>query len=128
MELPGFRGCGSEDFVLQLHVERNAQFVGTGIHFGPILALSVLNSLFEVLFVCGYLSTALQAKKGFWFAVNASAGLRLIYHLYQGPWAVISILPIGLAFAIWFAQTRQLWPLVVAHALFDLLGLFFARQ
>ncbi len=56
-------------------------------------------------------------------AVNTSAGIRLSYHLYQGVAGVLSLVPTGLLFAIWFVRTRQLWPLIVAHAILDFVGL-----
>jgi membrane protease YdiL (CAAX protease family) len=56
-------------------------------------------------------------------AVNISAAIRLSYHLYQGAAGVLSIVPIGLLFGYWFVRTRQLWPLIVAHAILDLVGL-----
>ena len=39
-------------------------------------------------------------------AVNISAAIRLSYHLYQGVAGVLSVVPMGLLFAIWFARTR----------------------
>ena len=101
----------------------SASLVASGIGLGTILAVSILNPLFEELFLCGYLITVLKEARGFWFAVNISAGVRLVYHLYQGPLGVISILPLGLVFGYWYARTKQLWPLVVAHAAFDLVAL-----
>jgi hypothetical protein len=56
-------------------------------------------------------------------AINTSAGIRLSYHLYQGVAGVLNLVPTGLLFAIWFARTRQLWPLIVAHAILDFAGL-----
>ncbi len=101
----------------------SAPLVASGMGLGTVLAVSTLNPLFEELFVCGYLITVLKEARGFWFAVNVSAGVRLVYHLYQGPLAVVSILPLGLIFGYWYARTKQLWPLVVAHAAFDLVAL-----
>lgn len=57
-----------------------------------------------------------------WFAANVSAGGRLLYHLYQGPLAVVGILPSALLFGYWFARAGRLWPLVVAHAILDALA------
>ena len=34
-----------------------------------------------------------------------------------GRGAVVSILPVGLLFALWHAQTERLWPLLVAHGI-----------
>lgn len=56
-------------------------------------------------------------------AVTISVLIRASYHLYQGVPGLIGIVPMGLLFAIWFVRTRQLWPLIVAHALFDFVGL-----
>jgi len=56
-------------------------------------------------------------------AVNISAAIRLSYHLYQGAAGVLSVVPLGLLFGLWFARTRQLWPLIVAHAILDFVAL-----
>lgn len=56
-------------------------------------------------------------------AVAISVAIRVSYHLYQGIPGLVAIVPIGLLFGIWFARTRQLWPLIVAHAIFDFVGL-----
>lgn len=56
-------------------------------------------------------------------AVNISAAIRLSYHLYQGAAGVFAVVPLGLLFGFWFARTRQLWPLIVAHAILDFAGL-----
>ena len=56
-------------------------------------------------------------------AVNISAAIRLSYHLYQGVAGVLAVVPTGLLFGIWFVRTRQLWPLIVAHAVIDFVGL-----
>lgn len=56
-------------------------------------------------------------------AVNVSALIRLSYHLYQGVAGVLAVVPLGLLFGFWFARTRQLWPLIVAHAILDFVAL-----
>jgi uncharacterized protein len=56
-------------------------------------------------------------------AVNISAAIRLSYHLYQGVAGVLTVVPVGLLFGFWFARTRQLWPLIFAHAVLDFCGL-----
>jgi len=92
-----------------------------------IVGFSILNPFFEELFVAGYLITVVKDGRGFWPAVSASAALRLLYHLYQGPAAVVGILPLGLVFGYWYARTGRLWPLIVAHALFDAVALSATR-
>ena len=49
--------------------------------------------------------------------------VRLLYHLYQGPVGVVTIVPMGLLYGFVYARTRQLWPLIFAHVLIDIIGL-----
>lgn len=101
-------------------------FVAPAIGLGVILATSLVNPIFEELFVCGYLVARLAPRYGTWPAIHASTAIRLTYHLYQGPIAALSIVPVGLVFAYWFVQRKQLWPLIVAHAYFDFTALYVA--
>jgi membrane protease YdiL (CAAX protease family) len=89
-----------------------------------IIAISIVNPIFEECFLCGYLVTALKDRTGSWTAINISVGIRLICHLYQGIIGVIFIVPFGLIFTYWYARRGRLWPLIVAHALFDFFPLF----
>lgn len=84
---------------------------------------SVVSATFEELFVAGYVITALSATRGPWTAINVSTGLRVLYHLYQGPLGVLTIVPLGLLFGWLYVRTRQLWPLILAHVLLDVIGL-----
>jgi len=84
---------------------------------------SVVSATFEELFVAGYVITALSATRGPWTAINVSTGLRVLYHLYQGPLGVLTIVPLGLLFGWLYVRTRQLWPLILAYALLDVAGL-----
>ena len=93
------------------------------LSFLTIIVVSIVNPIFEELFVCGYVMTSLKKRTNIWVAINASILIRLLYHLYQGPIGVISIIPIGIIFAYWYARTGRLWPLIVAHSLLDLFGL-----
>jgi membrane protease YdiL (CAAX protease family) len=47
-------------------------------------------------------------------------GLWALLHLYQGVGPAVTIFCLGLVYAAYFQATRRLWPLVVAHCLFDL--------
>jgi membrane protease YdiL (CAAX protease family) len=87
-----------------------------------ILAICVINSIFEELFLCGYLITRLGDLRGMWFAIHTSVAIRLAYHLYQGSAGVPSIVAVGLIFGYWFARTRQLWPPIVAHGCLNLVA------
>lgn len=93
-----------------------------------VFAVSVVNGVFEELFVAGYAITALQQARGMWTAINVSTAIRVLYHLYQGPFAFLTIAPMGLLFGYVYARTRQLWPLIVAHVLIDIIGLLYGLR
>jgi len=93
---------------------------GSGL--GLVLILAVVNGGFEEVFVCAYLLSAWRGAPAQW-VILASALLRVSYHLYQGPTASLSIFPMGIAFAWYFATRRRVMPLIVAHAALDVLGL-----
>jgi len=88
-----------------------------------VFLTSTVNGIFEELFVAGYIITALAARRGVWTAINVSTVVRLLYHLYQGPIGVVTIVPMGLLYGYVYARTRQLWPLMLAHVLIDIVGL-----
>jgi membrane protease YdiL (CAAX protease family) len=88
-----------------------------------LITASVINPVFEEVFVCGYVITALKERFGTTTAINVSAGIRVGYHFYQGAIGVLGITPMALLFGYWFARTGRLWPLIVAHALQDFTGL-----
>jgi membrane protease YdiL (CAAX protease family) len=97
-----------------------------GGHIPPLTSVmvSVVNGAFEELFVTGYVMSALaRQQKSTWFCVNVSTALRLAYHLYQGPLAVLWVVPTGLIFTFWFARTKRLWPIIGAHILMDTVAL-----
>lgn len=86
-----------------------------------VIATCVINSIYEEVFVCAYVIAAMRGVRSPWFAIHASVALRLGYHLYQGIDGVINIIPMGMLFALWYARSGRLWPLVIAHALLNLL-------
>lgn len=87
----------------------------------PVLIVTmILNAFFEELICMGYFFNQFAAKQGPLFALLLTVLLRMSCHTYQGP---VHILGIGVLFSIyglWYWQTRNLWPLIVAHALLDL--------
>ena len=88
-----------------------------------IFLTSVVNGAYEELFVAGYVITVLTPVRGPWTAINVSTGIRLLYHLYQGPIGILAIVPLGILFGWVYVRTRALWPLIVAHVLLDIVGL-----
>ncbi len=91
-----------------------------------VFVASAVNGVYEELFVAGYIITALTPVRGPWTAINVSTGIRLLYHLYQGPIGILAIVPLGILYGWVYVRTRQLWPLVVAHIAIDAVGLAMA--
>lgn len=90
----------------------------------PVLVLAaVANSVAEELLVVGYLITRLrQLGWGENRALLASGLLRGSYHLYQGFGGGAGNMVMGLVFGRYWQRTGRLWPLVVAHALIDVVA------
>jgi membrane protease YdiL (CAAX protease family) len=88
----------------------------------PIVAMSIVNGIYEEVFLLGYLQRALE-KSGVVFAISASLLVRVAYHLYQGPSGVAYVLVFGLVLSAYFAWRRELWPAISAHIFADIVGL-----
>jgi len=86
-----------------------------------VAAVCLVNPLFEEALTVGYVTRHLRLE-GPVFVVATSTLFRLLAHIYQGPVAVVSILPLGIVFAVIYWRTRSLWPLVVAHVIADFIG------
>ena len=84
-----------------------------------IALLSIVNPVFEEVFVCAYVINALSARFGTTAALNISVAIRASYHLYQG----VAMLPwhcaYGLMQAHAYVRYGRLWPLLVSHAVLD---------
>jgi uncharacterized protein len=85
--------------------------------------LSIVNPVFEEVLVVGYAIPVVEQLSNVRGAIAFSTLFRLLYHLYQGPIAFASILPLGLIFASVYWRWRKLWPLIVAHAALDFIPL-----
>ena len=88
-----------------------------------ILAVSIVNPLFEELLVLGYVVQSLRGRFGLVVAVNASIAIRVAYHLYEGPLAVIPIVLFAVLVTATYVKLGRLWPAIVAHAVVDFVGL-----
>jgi membrane protease YdiL (CAAX protease family) len=87
-----------------------------------IILLSLVNPVFEEVLEAAYLIHVLK-RFGMWPAFLASGLLRGVLHIYQGTLGAIALFTFGIIFALVYCRWRQLWPLIVAHALDDFLGL-----
>ncbi len=90
----------------------------------PVLILSAIrHGIVEEVIVVGYLLDRL-GKLG-WsmpLAIFASSMLRGSYHLYQGFGPFIGNAVMGVVFALVYTRTRRVMPLVIAHALLDIVA------
>lgn len=89
-----------------------------------ILGLSGVNAIFEEflwlgLGVAGLRGAGVRVE----FAALISITLRVLVHVYQGPLALIGILPLAIVFTAYYVRTHRLWPVVVAHTFQDVLAL-----
>lgn len=110
---------------VQMHAAAAAKFPAAdpNLSMQLVFLASTVNGIFEEVFVAGYIISALREVRGVWTAINASTVVRLLYHLYQGPIGIMTVVPMGLLYGYFFARTRQLWPLILAHVLIDIIGL-----
>lgn len=106
-----------------VELANDTSFVEPWLRPETVMAVSIVNPIFEEVFVVGYLVTALRRHVPAWVAITASTLLRLLYHLYQGPSAILTLVPWGVLCAAFYVRWARLWPLIVAHALFDFLAL-----
>ena len=82
----------------------------------PFILFLLIDPLYEETFEVAYNLRATE-RDGAFFAISLSAAIRLVCHLYQGPIAPLTILPLGIIFGIVYWKTRRIWPVVVAHAM-----------
>ncbi len=104
-------------------VEAYRKLVSPDLNLPLVLLMSTINPIFEETILCGYLLSSRRAGANAWPAVHLSIAIRLLYHLYQGAFGVVGVIAVGFIFSAWYAKSRQIWPPILAHALFDLLGL-----
>ncbi|GAC50805.1 CPBP family intramembrane glutamic endopeptidase [Gordonia aichiensis] len=90
----------------------------------PVLILiAVGNAAAEEIIVVAYFITRLrQLGASENVSLAASAVLRGGYHLYQGVGAGIGNVAMGLVFGRYYQLTNRVWPLVIAHAVIDVVA------
>ncbi|WP_345750952.1 CPBP family intramembrane glutamic endopeptidase [Microbacterium rhizophilus] len=90
----------------------------------PLLVLSALRAgLVEEVVVIGYLGDRLSRLGwGPWRIILSAALLRGAYHAYQGFGAILGNVAMGLVFGWCYRRWGRLMPLVVAHAVIDVIA------
>ncbi|MGC2618128.1 MAG: CPBP family intramembrane glutamic endopeptidase [Acidobacteriaceae bacterium] len=82
----------------------------------------LVNPWFEELIVRGFLMTEVTALAGVRTAIIASTLVQVSYHLYQGWFNAAGLAVVFLGLSLYYASTRRLFPVVVAHTLMDLMS------
>jgi membrane protease YdiL (CAAX protease family) len=88
-----------------------------------LVPMSVVNPFFEEILYLGFAANVLRRRFGSWGAFGSVVAIRLLVHAYQGPLALVSILPLAVIITVYYLRTGRLWPIVVAHVIFDLAAL-----
>lgn len=85
---------------------------------------SLVNPFFEELIVRAYVMTEVAKLTGSWIAAAlVSVVIQSSYHLYYG-WEVLLTFSFQfLIFAIYYALARRALPIIVAHGIFDVIGI-----
>jgi membrane protease YdiL (CAAX protease family) len=88
-----------------------------------LLLIALINPFSEELIVRGYLMTEIKALTGSKTrAVLASVLVQISYHFYQGAGAVGLLTVIFLLYAIFYAGTGKLAPVIIAHLIMDVIA------
>ncbi|MGC4933109.1 CPBP family intramembrane glutamic endopeptidase [Gordonia sp. DT30] len=96
---------------------------GTWWHWPLYILLAIGNAAAEEIVVVAYFITRLrQLGASENASLAASAVLRGGYHLYQGVGAGLGNLVMGLIFGRYYQLTNRVWPLVIAHAVIDVIA------
>jgi uncharacterized protein len=125
-------------FVLVLVLAQLFQYFGTReVDFLPeglplwfrslqAVLIAVTAGVTEEIVVRGYAQTRLeQLRAPIAVILLLPTALWATLHVYQGLGAALTIFGLGLMYAWYFQRTRRLWPLILAHVLFDMTQLVF---
>lgn len=99
-----------------VHLPHGPRSIPSELYWLAILPMAAK----EELIVRGYLMTEVSALTGSMpFAVLASVVFQSFYHLYQGtPWFFVHLGGF-FAFAVFYATTRRITPVILAHAFYN---------
>lgn len=96
--------------------------------WGMIFFVAASAGILEEILFRGFLLTRLRVILRSWIAaVVVGIVLFASLHIWEGPWAVMLILPVGLVLSILFIRRRNLAASMLAHFLFNFLQLTLMR-
>ncbi len=83
--------------------------------------IAITAGVTEEVVVRGYAQTRLEQLKAPTAVILVlPTALWGLLHLYEGAGPALTIFCLGMLYAWYYHKTRRLWPLIIAHALFDL--------
>lgn len=90
----------------------------------PVLVLAAIeNAVLEEVIMVGYLFTRWRQIGWSWpLVIGLSALIRGTYHLYQGFGGFVGNIAMGLILGLFFLRSRRVMPLVIAHAILDVVA------
>jgi membrane protease YdiL (CAAX protease family) len=89
------------------------------VSVGAVVVMAVINGTFEEVFLMGFLQRGFK-RYGAGLAIGTSLLVRLLYHSYQGPYGMMSVLGFGLVLSLYYWRTEALFPAVLAHIIADI--------
>lgn len=98
---------------------------GSPIALPSLVLLGIVNGAYEEVFLLGFLLRGLR-EYGLSLAIGVSLLVRVLYHLYQGPVGAVYVGAFGLVLSVFYVAKRRLFPVVLAHAMWDIIP-FLAR-
>lgn len=88
-----------------------------------LFSFSIINPIFEEFILVGYIVTSLKKNHSLTTCILVSSVCRLSFHTYQGSIILLSILPMGIIFVIYYWYKKSITPLIIAHSIIDILSL-----
>lgn len=93
---------------------------GPPIALPALVLLGIVNGTYEEVFLLGFLLRGLRGY-GLSIAIGVSVLVRVLYHLYQGPLGALYVGVFGLVLSLYYVSSGKLFPVVLAHALWDII-------
>jgi membrane protease YdiL (CAAX protease family) len=105
--------------------ENNVDFLPTALPLWfrvvDAFVIAITAGVTEEVVVRGYAQTRLeQLKMPTAVILLLPTALWGVLHLYEGAGPALTVFCLGMLYAWYYHRTRRLWPIVIAHALFDL--------
>ncbi len=93
------------------------------LSWSVLLVAMVLNAFLEEIICTSYAFNQFAAKRGPLFALLLVVILRMACHTYQGAVHMLGIGAVFFLFGLWYWWRRNVWTLIVAHALIDIFSM-----